>query len=275
MTTTHTIKFLPHNREIKVNDGESLIRAAMEAGVHINASCGGEGVCGKCRVIVETGAVDGGLSEQLSPADREKGVRLACRSTITQDVVVRVPVESAIDASVLSQRTVPRRTARIRQMDLNDLKEQGLFLPPVEKVYIELPEPNSQDHLPDVTRLVSHLKLHHDEHRLTVSLPVIRKIPDALRKDGFRVTATLARPVMESGKTEIINVQPGDTTERNYAIAVDIGTTTIYGQLIDLKSGEVLAERGLQRPDQLRRGCDQPNCVWPKKRAAWNASTRW
>jgi len=242
--TTHTIKFLPHNREIKVNDGESLIRAAMDAGVHINASCGGEGVCGKCRVIVETGEVEGGLSEQLNPADREKGFRLACRSTITQDVVVRVPVESAIDASVLSQHYVPRRTATIQQMDLNDLKEQGLFLPPVEKVYIELPEPNNQDHLPDVTRLVSHLKLHHDEHRLTVSLPVIRKLPDVLREDGFRVTATLARPVMNSGKTEIINVQPGDTTDRNYAIAMDIGTTTVYGQLIDLKSGEILSEHG-------------------------------
>ena len=143
------------------------------------------------------GEVAGGLSEQLSQADREKGYRLACRSTITEDVVVRVPVESAVDASVLGQHYVPRRTARIRQMDLNDLKEQGLFLPPVEKVYIELPEPDNQDHLPDVTRLVSHLKLHHDEHRLTVSLPVIRKIPDALRKDGFKVTATLARPVMD------------------------------------------------------------------------------
>ncbi len=244
MTTTHTITFLPHNRKITVNDGESVIRAAMEAGVHINASCGGEGVCGKCRVIVETGQVEGGLSEQLSPADREKGYRLACRSTITQDVVVRVPVESAVDASVLSKRYIPRRTAKIRQMDLNDLKEQGLFLPPVEKVYIELPEPDNQDHLPDVTRLVSHLKLHHDEHRLTVSLPVIRKIPDVLRENGFRVTATLARPVMDSGKTEIINVQPGDTTDRNYVIAMDIGTTTIYGQLIDLKSGEVLSEHG-------------------------------
>jgi len=242
--TARTIKFLPHNREIKVNEGESLIRAAMEAGVHINASCGGEGVCGKCRVIVETGEVAGGFSEQLSPADREKGFRLACRSTITGDVVVRVPVESAIDASVLSQHYVPRRTATIQQMDLNDLKEQGLFLPPVEKVYIELPEPNNQDHLPDVTRLVSHLKLHHDEHRLTVSLPVIRKLPDVLREDGFRVTATLARPVMNSGKTEIINVQPGDTTDRNYAIAMDIGTTTVYGQLIDLKSGEILSEHG-------------------------------
>ena len=244
MTTTHRIQFLPHNREITVNDGENLIRAAMDAGVHINASCGGEGVCGKCRVIVESGAVEDGISEQLSPADREKGIRLACRSTVTGDLTVRVPVESAIDASVLSKSYVPRRTARIRQKDLNDLKEAGLFLPPVEKVYIELPEPNNQDHLPDVTRLVSHLKLHHDEHRLTVSLPVIRKLPDVLRKDGFRVTATLARPVMDSGKTEIINVQPGDTTARNYAIAMDIGTTTVYGQLIDLISGDILSEHG-------------------------------
>jgi uncharacterized 2Fe-2S/4Fe-4S cluster protein (DUF4445 family) len=244
MNQSYTIQFLPHNREIKAAGGTSLLRAAMDAGVHINASCGGEGVCGKCRVIVESGEVAGGLSEQISPADRAKGYRLACRSVITADGVIRVPVESTIDASVLSRSHVPRSTARIQQMDLNDLKEQGLFLPPVEKIYLELPEPDNQDHLPDVTRLVSHLKLHHNEHRLTVSLPVIRKIPDVLRKDGFRVTATLARPVMESGKTEIINVQPGDTSQHNVAIAMDIGTTTIYGQLIDLKSGAVLSEQG-------------------------------
>ncbi len=74
---------------------------------------------------------------------------------------------------------------------------------------------------------------------------MIRKIPDVLRKDGFRVTATLARPVREEGgRTRIINVQPGDTTDRNYAIAMDIGTTTIYGQLIDLKTGEALSQYG-------------------------------
>ena len=241
---THSVKFLPHQRQITVNAGDNLIRAAMEAGVHINASCGGEGVCGKCRVIVESGEVAGGLSDRLSPADRENGYRLACRSTISGDVTIRVPVESAVDASVLAKGYVPRRTARIQQMNLNDLKEKGLFLPPVEKAYIELPEPDNQDHLPDVTRLVSHLKLHHGEHRLTVSLPVIRKIPDVLRKDGFRVTATLARPVMESGKTEIVNVQPGDTSDMLYAIAMDIGTTTIFGQLIDLKDGAVLSEQG-------------------------------
>ncbi|MEJ2095731.1 MAG: ASKHA domain-containing protein, partial [Deltaproteobacteria bacterium] len=95
-----------------------------------------------------------------------------------------------------------------------------------------------------VARLVSFLKSTHNEHRLVVSLPVIRKIPDLLRQQGFKITATLERPVLEGRKTNIINIQPGDTTNDNYAIAVDIGTTTVYAQLINLVSGEVMAERG-------------------------------
>jgi uncharacterized 2Fe-2S/4Fe-4S cluster protein (DUF4445 family) len=240
----HTIHFLPHEKKIQVPEGETLIRAAIEAGVHVNASCGGEGVCGKCRVIIEDGSVDGGISERLSDEDMAKGYRLACQSIVKQDITVRVPVESTVDATVLNAKSTPRQTARIQQMDLNDLKEKGLFVPPVEKKYLELPQPTTEDNLPDVTRLVSYLKLQHDEHRLMVSLPVIRKIPGILREDDFKITATLERPVHEGRKTNIINIQPGDTTDRNYAIAVDIGTTTIYGQLIDLISGEILSENG-------------------------------
>lgn len=241
---THKVVFEPYGVTIEAAHGATLIRLAMEAGVHINASCGGEGVCGKCRVIVEDGMVEGGISEKLSPEDVEKGYRLACRSLVTQDVVVRVPVESTIDAGVLNMKRGPRKTAHIHEMDLGYLKEEGLFIPPVEKRYLELPPPDAQDHLPDVSRLVSFLKLNHDEHRLVVSLPVIQKIPDVLRQDDFKVTATLSRPVHAGRKTHIIDVQPGDTTDRNYAIAMDIGTTTIYGQLIDLMSGSVLAEYG-------------------------------
>jgi len=144
----------------------------------------------------------------------------------------------------LNMQSTPRRTARIQQMDLNDLKQQNLFIPPVEKKYLELPEPTAEDHLPDVTRLVSFLKLTHDEHRLVVSLPVIRKIPDLLRQQGFKITATLERPVLKGRKTNIINIQPGDTTDKNFAVAIDIGTTTVYGQLINLVTGEILAEQG-------------------------------
>ncbi len=240
--TTCKVVFMPHNREAVVREGESLIRAAMEAGVHINASCGGEGVCGKCRVIIESGAVEGGITEKLSREDIEKGYRLACRSVIRGDATVRVPVESEVDASVLKLQFTARKKAKIVQPDFGALKEQGLFLPPVEKRYLDLPEPTGPDNMADTTRLVSFLKLHHDEHRLVVGLPMIRKLPGTLRTDHFRVTVTLARPVQSGRKSKIINIEPGDTSNRNFAIALDIGTTTIYGEVIDLKSGKVLAE---------------------------------
>ncbi len=192
------VTFLPHNIVISVPPGTTLIQAALDAGVHINASCGGEGVCGKCRVVV--------------------------------------------DAAILNRPAAQRRTARIRDFNLGELKEKGLFLAPVEKKCLELPPPSVQDNLPDLSRLIGQLQRAHGEHRLEADLTVIRKIPAVMRESGFTVTTTLVRPVRADGKTRIINVQPGDTSGRSYAIAMDIGTTTIYGQMIDLVSGAVLAE---------------------------------
>jgi uncharacterized 2Fe-2S/4Fe-4S cluster protein (DUF4445 family) len=229
---------------MEVQNGETLIRAALEAGVHVNASCGGEGVCGKCRVIIEEGTVEGGISEKLSEEDLAKGYRLACQALVKSNLRVRIPVESTIDADVLKMQAAPRRTAHIQVMNFEELKEQGLFVAPVEKKYLKLPAPTAQDNLPDITRLISYLQIEHDEHRLEVNLAVIRKIPAVIREDDFRVTATLVRPVRDVGKTRIINVESGDRTHQSYAIAMDIGTTTIYGQVIDLISGDVLAEHG-------------------------------
>ena len=241
---TYKVTFLPYQTEIQVPDGETIIHAAMEAGVHINASCGGEGICGKCRVLIEEGAVEGAVSEKLNQEDRDKGYRLACQARVKSDLAVRIPVESALDASALGMLKSPRKTAHIREMNFDELKEKGLFVAPVEKKFLQLPEPTLQDNLPDMTRLISYLKAKHDEHRLDVALSVIRKIPDVIREKDFEVTATLVRPVRDVGKTRLINVQSGDTTHRSYANAMDIGTTTIYGQVIDLISGNVLAEYG-------------------------------
>jgi uncharacterized 2Fe-2S/4Fe-4S cluster protein (DUF4445 family) len=240
----HQVRFLPHHKQLAFPDGGNLIHAAMEAGVHVNASCGGEGLCGQCRVIIEKGTVENGISERLSANDLEKGYRLACRSLIRSDLVVRVPVESEVDAGVLNKLSSPRRTARIQQLNLEDLKSRGLFIPPVEKKYLEVSPPTPQDNHADTSRVISFLHLHCGERRLDFLLPVIRKVPGALRESDFKVTVTLARPVADEGKTHIINIEPGDTTSRNFAIAIDIGTTTVYGQLISLISGEVLAEYG-------------------------------
>jgi len=240
----YKVLFLPHNKEIFVKDGENLIRAAMKAGVHINASCGGEGVCGKCRVLIEDGNVEGGTSEKLSKEDYAAGYRQACLSSVKSNIVVRVPVESAIDASVLNAWSSPRRAAGVREVNFEQFKKDGRFLPPVEKKYLELPKPTAKDNLPDVARLISYLKRKYNEQRLVVDLPVIRKIPDIFREDNFNITVTLARPVQIGRKTHIINIQSEDLTGKNYAIALDIGTTTIYGRLIDVNTGNIMARYG-------------------------------
>ncbi|CAN2041665.1 DUF4445 domain-containing protein [Candidatus Magnetomoraceae bacterium gMMP-15] len=240
----HKVVFLPYNKEIIVKDGDNLIRAAMEAGIHINASCGGEGICGKCRVIIEDGEVEGGISERLSKEDQDKGYRLACMSFVKSDLTIRIPVESDIDTSVLSRKTGPRHRARIQEMDLNTLKEKGLFIPPVEKRYIEVPEPNREDNVCDASRLVNALRDIYDEHNLEVELPVITKLPDILRQDEFRVSFAIFRPLHEGHRSRIINVMPGHSADRNYALAIDVGTTTIYGQLLDTITGEVMASYG-------------------------------
>ncbi|HBG19483.1 MAG TPA: ferredoxin [Desulfobulbaceae bacterium] len=239
-----TVTFLPHQRSTAVSAGESIIRAALQAGVHINASCGGEGVCGKCRILLEAGSVDGGFSDRLAEEDAAKGYRLACLAKVTENVTVRIPVESAMDKSVMNLQVTPRRTATIQHPDFESLKEEGLFIPPVEKLFVSLTPPDAVNNMPDVTRLVEHLKQELNEHKLELTLPVIRKLPGLLRGNDWQVTLTIIRAVRDDGKNVIQNVQAGDRTAHNYGVALDIGTTTIYGQLIDLATGECMAEAG-------------------------------
>ena len=241
---TNSVKFLPYNTSVKVDDNTSLIRAAMDAGVHINASCGGNGTCGKCRVMIDKGNVEGGISEHISKEDLEKGYRLACLSEVICDLVVRIPIESEIDTSRLNVNAGSRHTAKVMYSNIDELRQDGLFIPPVEKIYLELDPATAENNQADMTRIIQHLRMKHDEHRLTMDLNLIRKIPDIIRQGDFKVTATIVRPVRKDGKNEIVNIEPFDTSARNFAIAMDIGTTTVYGQALDLHTGEVLSEHG-------------------------------
>src|SRR5512147_2765214 len=125
---TATVTFLPHGRSIAVPAGASVIEAALTAGVHINASCGGEGVCGKCRVLLESGELTSTRSGLLSDEDWDLGYRQACQSWVNADVVIRIPPESLLD-----RRTLTRRRAGIglrpSPIDLAALKTAGLYDP--------------------------------------------------------------------------------------------------------------------------------------------------
>lgn len=239
-----TVTFEPSGRVVESFVGEPLIKAARAAGIHINASCGGSGVCGKCRVIVEQGVLTGGLSEKISAEDRARGYRQACNSFLAGDAVVRVPETSGLSKGGLGTAVPIRHRARMHIYDIQELRQEGIFIPPVEKLYLELPPPSHDDNTADAGRLINTLSSEYGEHHIITSLAVLRKMRQALRDGDFKVTVTLARPVKQPGKSYLINIQPGNWTHRSFGLAFDIGTTSIYGLLVDLNTGKVLARTG-------------------------------
>jgi len=239
------VTFAPGGRTITVAPEETILKAARRAGIHINASCGGAGVCGKCKVTILAGEVEGGLGKRLTPAELAAGKRQACSARPLGAVTIELPMEGDLGQGVLGTE-VPTAHQRAGQhvFRIEELKREGVFLPPVEKFFLELPRATAKDNMADASRIILGLHNQYDLRGLTISLPVLRKIRQALREDDFRVTVTVAFPVSEPGKKYLINIQPGNWLHRKFGLAFDIGTTTVYGQLVDLNSGEVLAEGG-------------------------------
>jgi uncharacterized 2Fe-2S/4Fe-4S cluster protein (DUF4445 family) len=240
---TYQVKFLPAGRQVKVAAGVSLIKAARLAGIHINASCGGSGVCGKCRIILESGTLKGGRSEKLSEAQFKEGYRQACIATIEDNVTIRIPVESKLGPGALSTEVPVRHQARMHVFEIDTLKKEGVFVPPIEKKVLHLPKPSNEDNKADAGRVIQGLRNEYNERRMITTLPLLKILRSALRAKDFVVTVTLSRAVSEGGKTHIVNIEPGDTSQRNYGLAFDIGTTTVHGILVDHQSGKLLSRR--------------------------------
>lgn len=215
---------------MEVTADEPVIKAAMRAGVHINASCGGAGVCNKCKVLLESGDLRG---EELPD-----GGWKACASFALSDCAIRIPVESEMDRRALQRREATRASWMRRH-------DEGRFYPIsplVQKVEIELPEPTLQDHTSDLERLQRELAQGRLQGvGLEVDSQVLKDLPTALREQGWRVVASL----METGAPQVrrlIRVEPAGAAAAHKAVAVDIGTTTVSAQLIELATGEVVGE---------------------------------
>ena len=239
----YKITFMPGGRVVEVEAGMSVIKAARLAGVHINASCGGSGVCGKCRVTLENGTLEGGKSEKLTDAEFERGSRQACIATINSHATIRVPIESELTKGALPTEVPVRHQARMHVFNIEDLKQQNVFVPPIEKRVLHLAEPTHDDNMCDAGRVIQGLKNEHNERQMITTLPVLKKMRSALREKDFEVTVTLSRSVARDGKAHIVNIQPGDVSDRSYGLAFDIGTTTVHGSLVDHHSGKLISRR--------------------------------
>ena len=232
------IKFLPYNVEIDVyKTGENLLRIAMAAGVHINASCGGIGACGKCRVIIKNGLenIKGGKSPKLTKDEIEKGYRLACLTKVFGPIEVEIPKESQIDSSVYEIKKEPEHVLSATKIE--HLVPSYKLNPTVFKVYLPLEKPTLDDNINDVDRIVRTLKKHYNIENVTFDFDVVKRLPTLLRESDWKIVLTV---VSIEDRYKVIDVVEGKKGAQNYAFVVDIGTTGVSGELIDLNVCDLL-----------------------------------
>lgn len=216
----YTVKFNPDNKVVNVDEGISIKESADIAGITLDSPCGGKGTCGKCVIIVQAdnlGQPSEAEERFFTDEELKNGYRLACQTHVTCDMEVTIPQDSRIRA--------------IKILSAGKGREVRLH-PNISKVYVELTEQTLDRQIADLTNVKEVLKPNFAD--ITIDLGLLRELPSILRKSKFKVTF-----VLDGNK--IIGIEPGDTTKKNYGVAVDIGTTTVVSTVVDLNTGSDLA----------------------------------
>jgi uncharacterized 2Fe-2S/4Fe-4S cluster protein (DUF4445 family) len=230
------VRFEPSGLDVEVSEGTVLLDAARRMGVYLSSICGGDGYCGKCKVTVNKGQYESKATTLLSAAELEDKVALACQTKALSDISVTIAHEHALDTGqiLIDSDTTTSGTGTEK------LKEMAFaYAPLVEKIYLELNPPTVEDHTADHERLKVMLRDH-----ITVRSPILemdyetlQELPTVLQESDYQVTVTVGAA---GGITKVVQVEQGDRTGTNYAVAVDVGTTTVVAHLIDLVNGSTL-----------------------------------
>ncbi|MEJ2586430.1 MAG: ASKHA domain-containing protein [Deltaproteobacteria bacterium] len=226
-----TVKFFPNDVSVAVEEGTTLLEAAHQAEVFISNLCGGEGVCGRCRVQISKGKAE--AEEQakalFSPDEIMKGYVLACQTEIHDDLEVIIPPESTVDDS------------QILTGEVGEEALMGKGTPIVQKIYLELPPPTSEDNVPDFERISRVLTKKIESRYVDTPLDCLQHLSDKLRENEWKVTVTVSR---NRNHYDILKIDPLNTADSHYGVAVDVGTTTVVAQLVELNSGRVIGVKG-------------------------------
>lgn len=245
------VTFYPDNKTVEVPKDTSLLSAAVSAGIYINSTCGGDGVCGKCKVIVKKGSVFTQPTGMITHEERKGNVYLACLTLVQGDLEIEVPPETRLGLEGLTPEEIHRRikgfyseSEEVESVLPSPIDGAFSHCPLVKKVYLELPKAQLEDPLADLERIQRQLKQREDLLPLQEIMPTglvnIRQLSDLLRASDWKITVALAN---REGSTEIMLIEPGNTKDKNFAFCFDIGTTTITGQLVDLNTKQVLGTK--------------------------------
>jgi uncharacterized 2Fe-2S/4Fe-4S cluster protein (DUF4445 family) len=262
------VQFAPPGREIEAAEGWTILEAAQACGVEINIPCGGQGRCGRCAVIVADG--DGHVRRRstmrLSAADIAAGYALACQSVVLGDLSVMVPPQEEIARHLVTEK---------KAVTIEPPAGYNVLDQPLQALFLALDPPDLGDQTDDWSRVQAALSRDYGIEGLTADLSLLRSLGATLRSADWEVTAIVEIDAWDrpDGPPRLIDLLPGRQTDALYAVAIDIGTTTVSLYLVDLISGQVVA-RSADYNAQISRGEDViSRIVYASQRPRKRAST--
>jgi uncharacterized 2Fe-2S/4Fe-4S cluster protein (DUF4445 family) len=210
------VKILSHNKTATAKNGDLLADIIIESDIDLSLYCNRRGLCGKCFVEIVKGhppPPDAHEKALLKQKHLSEDFRLACKYRVMDDTVIKVP-----DDSILQKIPVLETGMRL------DLEVK----PSVKKYVLELQKPDLKHPYSTLELVCKSLQ----KRNLIISLETLQEIPKTLEGGISKITAVIFKDA------EIIAVEAGDTTEESFGLAVDIGTTTLVVELVNLNTGE-------------------------------------
>ncbi len=243
---------------VDVTAGENLLEVARKANVAIDAPCSGNGSCGKCRVRYISGELESEQTRHITDEDYAAGWRLSCCSKVTGDVTVLVPdIASAYKSRMkVADLSSPEEVA-IFDRAKQDVTDAGItFENEFTVVELQMTAPSLDDTMPDNERLSWAIEAATGIENVKLTYQVLKKLPDALRDNEFHVNVVLKKLHHSVLVYDVIPV----TEQRICGAAIDIGTTTVSGVILDLRDGTILAKASAGN-GQIRYGADVINRI--------------
>lgn len=206
-------------------DSELLLELLAHNRLLLEKTCGGAGICGKCKIKIIDGAVSAPLPEELEHLGKEElqsGLRLACRCRVSGDVSLSLPRSSA-------EMQIQER-GRTFETDLN---------PAIEKHCIE-PAPQK------------------NQSWYSAFLDGVKAVEKTAfnAKNIAHILATRPPQVTTVAfNGQLLGIEAGDTRRFSFGVALDIGTTTVAAELVDISTGKILGTASMINP-QFSLGAD-------------------
>ncbi len=244
------IVFTPSGLDAVVDDGTTVLDAARKLGVDLDSVCGGRGICGRCQVTPSVGSFPKwGIEarvESLTPRGQDEidyrgkralveGNRLGCMAKVCGDVVIDVPAMSQVHKQIVR-----------KELNLGEI----VIDPHFALYYVSVQQSTLGDGVTAIEEIRNAVATQHTLPVPTVANHVLAHVHRAIDKGDGGATVAITRGT----PGEIVAVWPG-FVDTAYGIAVDVGSTTVAGHLIDLTTGEVVASAGVMNP-QIRFGED-------------------